>query len=331
MMKYIENSSNDPRFNLALEEVLFHEVDSEDDGYFLLWRNEPSIIIGRFQNTLEEINAEAVRTLGVNVVRRMSGGGAVYHDLGNLNFTFILQSEDPRRLDFRRMTEPIVLALRGFGVNAGFNSRNDLVIEDRKFSGNAQYMRKGRFLHHGTILFDSDLEVLGKVLQTEPGKYQSKGVKSIKSRVTNVRPWLPKNVTLEDFWQAILETMKTWRPGFRIVEADPDAFEKAEKLAEEKYGTWEWNYGRSPEFDVRRNKRFDFGKVDVRLNVQKGIVTDCRIYGDFFGNGDIRTLQENLKGVPFREEDVARKVEGLQIGHYIRGMDKKTFLELLFS
>jgi len=186
MMKYIENSSNDPRFNLALEEVFFHEVDSEDDGYFLLWRNEPSIIIGRFQNTLEEINAEAVRALGVNVVRRMSGGGAVYHDLGNLNFTFILQSEDPRRLDFRRMTEPIVLALRGFGVNAGFNSRNDLVIEDRKFSGNAQYMRKGRFLHHGTILFDSDLEVLGKVLQTEPGNGTTADRPSSTSDGTNV-------------------------------------------------------------------------------------------------------------------------------------------------
>lgn len=330
-MKYIENQGLDPRFNLALEEVLFHDVDAGGEGYFLLWRNEPSIIIGRFQNTLEEINADAVRERGVNVVRRMSGGGAVYHDLGNLNFTFILKSEDPRRLDFRRMTEPVVLALRGFGVDAGFNSRNDLVIDGKKFSGNAQYMRKGRFLHHGTILFDSDLEVLAKVLQTEPGKYQSKGVKSIKSRVTNVRPWLPETVTLEDFRQAVIETMATWRPGFRIVKAGPEVFEKAGKLAEAKYGSWEWNYGKSPEFDVRRQKRFDFGKVDVRLNVQGGAVTDCRIYGDFFGNGDIGTLQDSLKGVPFREGDMAERIDSLQPGHYIRGMDKRTFMELLFS
>ncbi len=329
-MKYIENESKDPRFNLALEEVLFNSL-KEEEGYFLLWQNEPSVIVGRFQNTLEEINEDIVREKGIHVVRRISGGGAVYHDQGNLNFTFILRTRDIPRFDYREMTEPVAMALQELGAGACFNSRNDLLIDGLKFSGNAQYARRGRFLHHGTILFDSDLDMLGEVLNADPEKYRSKGVKSVRSRVTNVRPFLTKDVDLEEFRQVIAHTSSKRWPNLRKVPLDDDTKSRAEALSVEKYGTWDWNFGNSPDFDVRRQNRFDFGKVDIRMRVEKGKIVQCRIYGDFFGNGEIGGLEDSLRGVNFSREGFFEKILSLKVGHYIKGMDSEKLVSLMFG
>ncbi|HQO84037.1 MAG TPA: lipoate--protein ligase [Synergistales bacterium] len=330
-MKYIENRKTDPRFNLALEEVLFQSADEKEECFFLLWQNEPTVVVGRFQNTLEEINVPVVREKGIHVVRRLSGGGAVYHDLGNLNFTFILRTENPQDLDFRKMTEPVISALWSLGVDGGLVGRNDLVIQGKKFSGNAQYMREGRFLHHGTILYDSNLDVLEEVLQTDPDKFKSKGVKSVRSRVTNIKPHLKGEPDIEEFRRALLFTVKERWPGLQISPPDPSVQEKAMALAESKYGTWDWNYGASPEFDLRKERRFDFGKVDVRLNVRKGNITSCRIFGDFFGNGDIASLEDGLAGTQFSEKGLSGTLARVDVSHYISGMDSLSFMELVLA
>jgi lipoate-protein ligase A len=229
------------------------------------------------------------------------------------------------------MTEPVARALQELGAGACYNSRNDLLLDGLKFSGNAQYARKGRFLHHGTILFDSDLDMLGKVLQADPEKYRSKGVKSVRSRVTNVKPFIREGVGLEEFRRHIAAFASDRWTGLRKVPLDDDTRARADKLAEEKYGTWDWNYGISPDFDVRKQYRFDFGKVDIRLRIEKGKIVECRVFGDFFGNGDIGSLEASLKGVSFTLEDVQERVSGIRVGHYIKGLDSKVFAALLFD
>lgn len=327
-MKFIELKSTDPRFNLALEETLF---DSIEEDYFILWQNEPTVVVGRFQNTLEEIDSNLARSKGIHIVRRISGGGAVYHDLGNLNFSFVVKVEDTHKLDYRKMIEPVAKTLQAFGVKTCFNSRNDLVVDGLKFSGNAQYARKGRLLHHGTILFDSDLDMLGRILCADPDKYQSKGVKSVRSRVTNVRPFIRKGVSLKEFCGVLYRSTAMRWPQLQRADLNETICARASTLAKDKYATWEWNYGISPDFDVQRWGRFDFGKVDIRFRVQKGRVVDCRIFGDFFGNGNIRTLERSLIGAVFSKSDLAERIDHVHVGHFVHGMDKEVFKNLIFE
>lgn len=192
----IRNESKDPHFNLALEEYVFYNFDPNEE-YVILWQNEPSVIIGRNQNTIEEINAKFIKEHNINVVRRMSGGGAVYHDLGNLNYTFIINSDKDVISNFKKFTEPIVSALAKLGVKAEFSGRNDITIDGKKFSGNAQHYANNRLLHHGTILFNSDLAVVQEALNVKIDKLKSKGVKSVRSRVTNVYPYLKEKLLLK--------------------------------------------------------------------------------------------------------------------------------------
>lgn len=330
-MKFFDNRTTDPRFNLALEEVLFQSVGDEEEGFFLLWQNEPTVVVGRFQNTLEEINVPVVRDRGIHVVRRVSGGGAVYHDFGNLNFTFILRTGDPQGLDFRKMTEPVITALLSLGVDGGLVGRNDLVIGGKKFSGNAQYMREGRFLHHGTILFDSDLDVLEKVLLADPDKFKSKGIKSVRSRVTNIRPHLKGEQDIEGLRAALLSAVRERWSGLETTTPAPSVMARTMALVESKYGTWDWNYGASPEFDLRKERRFSFGKVDVRLNVRQGKVTFCRVFGDFFGNDDIDCLEDSLAGTEFSEKGLSEALARVEVSRYIAGMDGPSFIELVLG
>lgn len=185
-MIYVKSNSTKPQFNLALEEYVFEHLD-EYGEIFMLWQNEPSIIVGKHQNTIEEINTKYVKENNINVVRRLSGGGAVYHDLGNLNYTIISKDEGSKGFDFKTFSQPVIDVLADLGIRAEFTGRNDIVIGDQKFCGNAQYMKKGKVLHHGAILFDTELDVLGKSLKVSKDKIASKGVKSVRSRVTNIK------------------------------------------------------------------------------------------------------------------------------------------------
>ena len=240
-LSYLDLMTTDPSYNLAMEQYVF-DCLPRDRMYFMLWQNDNAIIVGKYQNTIAEINEEAVRERGIRVVRRLSGGGAVYHDMGNLNFTFITDVGESNALDLKLFCEPVVRTLATLGVKAEVNGRNDITIDGKKFSGNSQYIRQGRVMHHGTIMFDSDLSVVSEALRVDPTKIQTKGIRSVRSRVTNVAEHLPEKVTLPEFRRILLENILKENPG----EAYPltqDDLAAVEKLRAERYATWEWNYG----------------------------------------------------------------------------------------
>lgn len=285
-MLFVPNELNDPRINLAIEIFLLQEM-KVDEPILLFYINEPSIIIGRNQNTIEEINKEYVDEHGIHVVRRFSGGGAVYHDFGNLNFSFIMPDDGNSFRDFEKLTKPIVQALHEMGVEgAQLKGRNDLVINDMKFSGNAMYATNGRMFTHGTIMFDSDINEVVNALKVRKDKIESKGIKSIRSRVTNIKPFLPKekqDMTTEEFRQEILlkifgvdsvEDVKT----YELTEED---WVKINEISDKYYRNWDWNYGKSPAFDIERRHRFPIGSIEVRLNVAEGKITDAKSLATF--------------------------------------------------
>lgn len=282
-MQFLVNKSTNPFFNLALEEYLLKNVDIKED-YFILWQNEPTIVIGKHQNTLKEINMNFVQNNNINVVRRNSGGGAVYHDLGNINFTFITKYDEKHLLDFKTFTNPVVYSLGKLNVKAELSGRNDILIDGRKISGNSQHIYKDRFLHHGTLLFNSELENLVKALNVDNDKILSKGIESIKSRVTNIKEHVKEDIFMEEFKEILIENIFIWnKSSLKEYNLTSDHINEIEKLMKEKYMTWQWNYGESPEFNYRNSKRFQGGKLEVLLNIVEGHINECKIYGDFLG------------------------------------------------
>ena len=326
-MKYIESPTHDAFLNMALEEYVF-ETLPKDDEYFMLWQNENAIVVGKYQNTVEEINAEYVNENGISVVRRLSGGGAMYQDMGNLNFTFVVNQNSQRTLDFSIFIQPVVRALAKIGVPAEQSSRNDIVIDGKKFSGNAQYNKSGRTMHHGTLLFHSKLDTVGKALNPKPDKIESKGIKSVRSRVTNIYDYLEDKITMEDFKRVLREEMFEANQLKEYVLTGAD-WAEVEKLRDEKYGTWEWVWGRSPAYDIVKRRRYPFGGVEVALAVKKGLVEQVAITGDFFGNGDIEELSERLVGVPLREAALREALQDVDVNGHILGMDAETMIQLL--
>lgn len=326
----IRNDSLDPRFNLALEEYVIKEMDPTKD-YLILWQNAPSVIIGRNQNTLEEINREYVEEQGINVVRRLSGGGAVYHDLGNLNYTFVTTSTDEIRNNFRRFTEPVIKALARLGVKAEHTGRNDITIDGKKFSGNAQYYYQDRVLHHGTILFDSDLEQVQKVLTVRADKITSKGIKSVRSRVTNVVDYMEERISIREF-QQLLERLllEDWAEDNYVYELSDQELARVHELREDRYATWEWNWGKSPKFNLKKGERFAGGYLEVLLDVDKGLVANCKIHGDFFGKREVEELEKLLVGVRHEPETLRNVLAGVPIEEYMAGITREEFMSCLF-
>ncbi len=330
-MKYIENYSTDPRYNLAFEEYVFKNLPLED-GYVLLWRNEPAIIVGKNQNSVEEINMDFVKENNIHIVRRVTGGGAVYHDLNNLNFSFIVKAEDIGEIDFKTYTIPVLRALEKLGIPCELSGRNDITIDGKKFSGIAQSVVKGRVLNHGTLLFNSQLDVVEKALNVKRDKIESKGVKSVSSRVTNIKPYIKEDIDVLEFRDILLKNIFEYinKPieKYELTEEDKDAIQK---MVDERYGTWDWNFGKSPKFNYRGYKRFAGGGVEVKLQVEKGRIDNCKIYGDFFGKGDIGVLEEKLKGIKYAEETVEEILKDFTIGDYLGRISKEEFLMCLFD
>ncbi len=317
-------NSTDSKLNLALEDYLFNSLKPSDDGYFLLWHNAPSIIVGRHQNTLQEINVELVRRYDLPVVRRMTGGGAVYHDLGNVNFSFVrpLKDNEENRIDFIKFLQPILETLQGFGVKASFSSRNDLVCGERKFSGSAQLRRsdKGcrRVLHHGTLLVNLDLEMLAAVLTGAPDKYLSKGISSIASRVANLQEFLPHNVGMQELKQALMQNCSK-----EVIELDTKIINEAKVLASRKYATEAWNYGASPAFTEKRRERFSWGLVECYINVQAGHIESIKIFGDFFAKSPIEEFEQLFNGVAYTSLDVTNVLKSVCFESYFSACDEK--------
>lgn len=334
-MLYVPNENNDPRVNLAIETFLLKKFKT-DEPILLFYINQPSIIIGRNQNTLEEINKEYVDEHNILVVRRLSGGGAVYHDFGNLNYSFIMPDDGNSFRDFRKFTEPVIEALHDLGVEkAELKGRNDLVIDDMKFSGNAMYATDGRMFAHGTLMLDSDINEVVNALKVRKDKIESKGIKSIRSRVTNIRPFLPedkKDLTTKEFREAILLRIFGVDSVDKInqYELTDEDWVEINKISNEYYRNWDWNYGHSPEFNLERRHRFPIGSVEVRLNVAKGVIQEAKIYGDFFGLGDISDVEDTLKGVRYEKEDLSGAVDKIDLKKYFGDITKKDFLQLIY-
>ena len=314
-MLLIYNEITNPYFNLAMEEYLLKNF-TED--MFILWRNENAVIVGKNQNTLSEINLDYIKEHSIPVVRRQSGGGAVFHDLGNINFTFIANNNDSFS-DFKRFTTPIIDLLKTLNINAEFSGRNDLLIDGCKFSGNAQYNYKNRVMHHGTLLFSSQITDLSNALKVKPIKFEGKGVKSVKSRVTNISDHLKEPLTILEFKDLImnyLEKINTDNKHYTLSELD---IENINKLVEEKYSTWDWNFGNSPKYTLYNELKYPGGNVEFNLNVDKGIIKDIKFFGDFFGKYDISTVEDLLINTKHEENNLREILNSININDYFLG------------
>ena len=326
-MIYIESAITDPAFNLAMEEYLFDRMDRAH-SYFMLWQNDNTVVVGKHQNTAREVDAAYVKEKNIHVVRRLSGGGAVYHDLGNLNFTIIQDAQASGRLDFACFTAPLVAALKGLGVNAVAGGRNDVTVEGAKFSGNAQYVREGRVMHHGTIMVDSDLSVLGRVLQVSQDKFKDKAVQSVRARVTNLAPFL-SGAGVAEVKAALLAQMDA-ENGLQqgaLTQADMDSIRD---IAKSRYDCWDWNWGKSPAFEVEKKRRFDgVGTVQVCMTLAKGRITSFQSYGDYFGEGATPQLGELLSGCPAEADALRGALAGLDIGRLFHNLTLEDFIRLI--
>lgn len=330
-MLFVDNQEIiDPRINLAIEEHLLRNVQT-DEPILLFYVNEPSVIIGRNQNTLEEIDTDFVRAKNIHVVRRLSGGGAVYHDLGNLNFSFVTNGRDNLH-NFARFTEPVVRALRRLNIDAELRGKSDIYAAGKKISGNAQYAAASRMFSHGTLLFDSHLESLLKALNPRQLEITSNAVQSIRAFVVNIRELLPADMSIFQLKMLLLaeifgETLGPI-PTYELTSMD---WAQISEISTSRYQTWEWNVGRSPRFNVRKHDRFDgVGKIDMRIDVNKGHIQQIKIYGDFAGLKNVAELEAHLAGVRYDPDALAEALHPLDITAYFGNLDPSRFLRLLY-
>ncbi|MBY0223523.1 MULTISPECIES: lipoate--protein ligase [Sporosarcina] len=330
-MQFIDNKGvTDPRINLAIEEYVLKTMDVDKDSYLLFYINEPSIIIGKNQNTIEEINTEFVDREDIHVVRRLSGGGAVYHDQGNLNFSIITKDDGDSFRNFKKFTEPVTDALAKMGIKAELLGRNDILIDGRKISGNAQFATGGRMFSHGTLLFDTDMEGVVNSLKVKKDKIESKGIKSIRSRVANISEFLEEPISIEQFRQEILNSIFDGEENIQYKELTEEDWSNIRKLSAERYGNWDWNYGRSPKFNVQQSKRFPVGGIDVRLYVVKGSIEDIHIYGDFFGVGEVAEIEQRLTGVKYERKAITEALASMDVEKILGGIQLEEFVGLIY-
>ncbi|RND00964.1 lipoate--protein ligase [Lysinibacillus halotolerans] len=330
-MYFIDNKGiTDPRINLAIEEYILRNMDIEKDDYLLFYINQPSIIIGKNQNTIEEINIDYVEENGIIVVRRLSGGGAVYHDLNNLNFSFLTKDDGNSFHNYKKFTQPVVDALAKLGVNAELSGRNDILAEGRKVSGNAQYSTRGRMFSHGTLLFNTDVDAVASALKVKKDKIESKGIKSVRSRVGNISDYLKEPMTVEQFRMEILKSIFGGEENIQYYNLTDEDWEKIHQISKERYQTWEWNYGKSPRFNIQKTNRFPSGSIDIRLEVNKGIIEEAKIFGDFFGVGDVAEIEQRLIGTKYNRTSIDDALESIDIPYYFGGVTREEFLKLIY-
>ena len=339
-MYYVKNERNgkeiyDPRINLAIEYYLLNEVQL-DEPILLFYINEPSIIIGRNQNAYEEVNRDYVDEERIHVVRRFSGGGAVYHDYGNLSFCFITKDEGDSFRNFKKFTTPVIEALHSLGVDgAGLKGRNDLLLNGKKFSGNAMYSKNGRLTAHGTIMYDSEITAVVKALKPKKEKLESKGIKSIRSRVTNIKPYMSdefQNMNTKQFRDRLLLSIfdvDSVENTQQYILSDQE-WEKIDDYTKNYFSNWEWNYGKSPKFDIERSQRFSIGTIDIKLNVEKGMIQDIRIFGDFFGLGEISDVEEKFRGIKYEVNTISDVLSTIDIKKYFGDIQKNDLVKLIY-
>lgn len=323
---YLETGSQNPYYNLAFEEfVLRNRTEGE---YLLLWQNKNTIVIGQNQNAEGEINRAFVEEQDIHVVRRTTGGGAVYHDLGNLNYSFITDVGDAERLTMERFTAPVTEALRALGLQAEASGRNDILVEGRKVSGTAQRVLRNRILHHGTLLFDSNPAMVAGALRVDPVKFQSKSAKSVRSRIGNIREFLKTDMDMQEFW----EYLKKALAGSGLIQDSltPEELQEVKELEESKYDTWEWNFGRSPKYNLRNKQKWAGGILEPCVDVEQGHIRQIVFYGDFLSVQPLDEVTEALQGCAFRREDVAAVLDQYQLNQYFGAITRDEILDTMF-
>ncbi len=329
-MRYIESPSTDPAFNLALEQYLFDTLSCNEE-YFMLWQNRDSVIIGLHQNTAEEINQAYITQHHIPVIRRLSGGGAVFHDLGNINYSFVTPAPDIGKLDYRFFCQPIIEALEDFGLRAETSGRNDITIDGKKFSGNARYLRGGRLMHHGTILFDTDLEKMAEALRVPEDKIFSKGIKSVRARVTNLRGYLPRNLTALEFL-AFLHTSIAGKRDMSAYTMTGQDWDAVEALRLRRYVNWEWNYGQSPDYRIKKRRRLPgFGDIRVSMQVENGRITAFATDGDYFGSRPCADIAAALINTRLEEKALLEVLATVPLEEFYEGLSRNEFIRLLLE
>ena len=323
---YLETGSQDPAFNLAFEEYVL--TRRREGAYLLLWQNDNTIVIGQNQNAEAEINRAFVEEHGIHVVRRTTGGGAVYHDLGNLNYSFITDLGNAEQLTMERFTQPIVEALKALGLDAEASGRNDILVEGRKISGTAQRVTRDRILHHGTLLFDADPSMVAGALNVDPEKFRSKSAKSVRSRIGNIRDFLKEDMDLPAFWDYLKTALAG--SGLEQTTLTPEELAEVKALKAGKYDTWEWNFGRSPKYNMTNKRYWTGGGLEVRADVAQGVITDIIFYGDFLAVRGMEEVTEALRGCPFRAEDFAAVLDRFDLSKFFGAISKEEILETVF-
>ncbi len=299
-MIIIYNKNTDPYFNIASEEYFLHNF-SED--IFLIYQNQPSVIVGKHQNAVKEVNQKFIFTNKLPVIRRITGGGTVYHDLGNINFSFILNGEKGKLIDFKRYTQPIVDFLQQIGIDATLGERNNIFIHSLKISGNAEHVFKKRVLHHGTLLFNSNLEDLEKSIKTDQSDYNDKSVKSVKSNVTNIQNHLSQSIPIQKFIQQLMSYIKELY-GCKNYKININDELNIQKFIDEKYSKWEWNYGYSPVYQLTRKIEIDNKTLFISIEVKKGIIENINLNGDLFSKEIIEKIQKGCTGIRHDYSDI---------------------------
>jgi len=309
MMTLCLNQQNsDPYFNLAAEEYFLKNFQ---ENFFMLWRSQPSVIVGKHQNALAEINREFVQQNQILVARRLSGGGTVFHDRGNVNFTFIRNVEKVQEINFTIFTVSVLEALKKLGIEAYTTGRNDLLIDGKKISGNAEHVYRKRVLHHGTLLFNSHLEALKGALNVDLSKFDDKAVKSNRSEVTNIANYLPDTLTVEEFTGFVFDEIRQNTPEAMVYELNSADLEAIQKLSIEKYQTWDWIFGYSPKYHFTNKLENEHGELAINLMVDLGVLIEVHVSGAIAAELS-QKITETLQGCRHDYDAVKSTLTGLK-------------------
>ncbi|MCO5259159.1 MAG: lipoate--protein ligase [Crocinitomicaceae bacterium] len=327
-MLCIYHESTDPYFNVATDEYILKHLKED---CFMLWRNDNAIIVGKYQNTLAEINYDYVKNHHIAVVRRLSGGGAVYHDMGNLNFSFTQSGKDCNLTDFEKFTKPIVDVIQQLGGDAYFSGKNDLMIDGMKIAGNAAHIFKNKILSHGCLLYSSNIKDVSGALKINPVKYTDRAAKSVPKLVTNISNHITEKISVGEFAKRLMDYVLSIYPDSRLYEFSEEDLKIIRQLRDEKYATREWNFGRSPEYTFKKAIRTKGGLLEINMNVKKGgEIEEIKIYGDFFSENGVETLEQALTNLQHEEIAIRNALSTIDLTKHLSNISIDEVIEAMF-